>query len=153
TGLGMTTGVHYAQFESLTVDLGSGNDSFAIAGTHTGTTLVRGNGGDDTFVVGSLTSHGGGRVDGITRPLTIDAGSGNDVLTVDDTGSTTAKTGTLTATALTGLAMGGTLTYAGLEGLEIFLGSGNDQFAITGTMRQAGFQTVTTVSTGAGNDR
>ena len=46
-------------------------------------------------------------------------------MNVDDTGSTTAKTGTLTATTLTGMNMGPSgITYSGLATLNISLGSG-----------------------------
>ncbi len=63
-------------------------------------------------------------MDDIQGPLTIQGG-GNDTMNVDDTGSTSAKTGTLTATTLTGLNMGPSgIAYSGLSNLNISLGSG-----------------------------
>jgi hypothetical protein len=62
--------------------------------------------------------------DSMTGAVTV-VGTGNDTLNVDDTGSTIAETGTLTATTLTGLSMGpGGITYSGLSNLNINLGSG-----------------------------
>ena len=50
-------------------------------------------------------------------------------MNVDDTGSTIAKTGTLTATTLTGLNMGPSgIAYSGLANLNIGLGSGGNTF-------------------------
>src|SRR5262249_44404538 len=66
----------------------------------------------------------GGILDNIQGALTI-IGNGADTMNVDDTGSTTAKTGTLTAMTLTGLNMGPSgITYSGLANLNISLGTG-----------------------------
>ncbi len=55
-------------------------------------------------------------------------------MNVDDAGSTVVKTGTLTATALTGLNMGPSgIAYSGLANLRIDLGSGGNTFLITNT--------------------
>ena len=69
----------------------------------------------------------------IQGPLIIQ-GSGSDTMNVDDTGSTTGKTGTLTTTTLTGLNMGASgITYTGLSNLNINLGSGDDTFLVKST--------------------
>ena len=70
----------------------------------------------------------------------------NDLATADQSGA-------LTATTLTGLGMGATVTYGSLETLDMFLGSGRDTFTVSGTVKRAdGFRTVTMLNTGAGDD-
>ncbi|MCY2932455.1 MAG: calcium-binding protein, partial [Planctomycetota bacterium] len=77
-----------------------------------------------------------------------------DFATVYNDASTTNDSGALTASLLSGLNMGAAgMAYSNLEGLDIFLGSGDDTFGVTGTMtRGDGYQTVTMLSTGAGAD-
>jgi len=150
TGLGMgTAGITYSGLSGLKVNLGSGNDTFNIQSTNslTVTTLNTG-AGTNVINVGSLTPLTGGVVSGIQGALIV-VGSGSDTLNVDDTGSTLAKTGLLTATTLTGLGMGAAgITYAGLSVLQVNLGSGNDTFNIQST----NLTTVTTLNTGAGTN-
>ena len=99
--------------------------------------------------MGSLASSVGGIVDNIQGKLII-VGSGSDTLNVDDTGSETGKTGTLTLTTLTGLAMGEDgITYSGLSVLNISLGSGNDTFTINSVTPT----TTMTIDAGAGTDK
>jgi hypothetical protein len=90
-------------------------------------------GGSDLIKVGSTAGQTGnppGMVNTIQAALTV-TGNGTDTLNVDDTGSTVAKTGTLTPTTLTGLGMGaGGITYSGLAALNIKLGSGGNSLAI-----------------------
>ena len=70
-------------------------------------------------------------------------------MNADATGNTLAKTGTLTATTLTGLSMGPSgITYSGLANLNINLGSGGNTFLISNTA--AG--TTTFLNSGAGAD-
>jgi hypothetical protein len=107
----------------------TGPDVFHLQSTLAGsTTKVKGNGGNDTFDVGDQNHS----VDDIAGLLTVDGGNtGGDVMNVDDTGSSKAKTGTLTPTALTGLGMGPDgIRYAGLANLNINLGSGGNTFNI-----------------------
>jgi hypothetical protein len=71
-------------------------------------------------------------------------------MNVDDTGSTGAKSGTLTAATLAGLGMGaGGITYSGLHAININLGSGNDTFNIQSTQ---GVLATTTLNTGGGTN-
>ena len=169
TGLGMSDGIAYSELEDLNISLGSGGDTFTIASTHAGTTVLNTNAGadtvnvqtiagattvnagsgNDTINVGSLAAPdmGGGVVDGIRAPLTVSGGDGSDTLNVDDSGDTTANTGTLTATMLTGLGMSDGIAYSELEDINISLGSGDDFFTIAST--HAG---TTTLNTNAGND-
>jgi len=66
---------------------------------------------------------------------------------VDDTGSTGGKTGTLTASTLTGLLMAPAgITYHGLANLNINLGSGSDLFNVLAT------SPVTNLNTGPGTN-
>ncbi|HRI80895.1 MAG TPA: hypothetical protein PLF88_00510, partial [Opitutaceae bacterium] len=54
TGLGMSQGIAYANFAHLGIGLGSGNDSFTISSTHTGTTHFDAGAGNDTVQVVSI---------------------------------------------------------------------------------------------------
>ena len=68
TGLGLVSGgIAYSNVDTLTVDLGSANDTFTVASTMGGTTTVDGNGGNDLFIVQSATG-----------TLTVNGGSGDD---------------------------------------------------------------------------
>ena len=70
-------------------------------------------------------------------------------MNADATGNNSAKTGTLTATTLTGLSMGTSgIAYSGLANLNINLGSGGNTFLITNTA--AG--TNTFLNSGTGKD-
>ncbi|MHB1421755.1 MAG: hypothetical protein ACYC3I_00885 [Gemmataceae bacterium] len=110
---------------TTTVNSGTGSDTVNVQNTG-GTTIVNTGGGSNQNVVnvGSLAPATGGIVDGIQGALKI-IGNSADTMNVDDTGSTIAKTGTLTASTLTGLNMGSSgITYSGLANLNISLGSG-----------------------------
>ena len=168
TGLNMGSGgIAYSGLAFVNIDLGSGGNSFTIASTIAGQTLVNsgtGNdtvnvqttngpttvntgGGTNTINVGSLSPAVGGVVDLIHGALTVD-GSGPDTMNVDDTGSTIAKAGTLTSTTLTGLNMGpGGVTFSGLAFVNINLGSGGNTFTIASTIPGSTF-----LNSGTGND-
>ncbi len=138
-------GISYNGLRWLNVSLGTGNDTFNVLSTSAATRLNTG-GGLNTTNVGSLAPGVGGIVDNIQGALTV-VGNGADTLNVDDTGSTTNKSGTLTDTTLTGLGMGsGGITYSGAGVLNVSLGSGNDSFAIN----EVSNPTVTTIDGGPG---
>ena len=121
TGLGLGAGINYSVVETLNINLGSGNDTFNVQSTNaiTVTTLNTGS-GTNTINVGSLTpTLSGGIVDNIQGALII-VGSGSDTLNMDDTGSTIDKSGTLTATTLTGLGMGGSAGLGNVTATSIF---------------------------------
>jgi hypothetical protein len=125
-GLGSTitvAGVIYAPF--ATILGGDENDTINLTNVAANTiTLVNTGGGVNVVNLGSLVPLTGGVLDLIQGPLTVQ-GSGADTMNADDTGSTTAKTGTLTAMTLTGLNMGPSgITYSGLANLNINLGTG-----------------------------
>jgi hypothetical protein len=108
-----------------------GNDVFNVQATAGPLTVVTGTGvSGNTINVGSLAPATGGTLKNIQGALTV-TGAGSDTLKVDDTGSTVARSGTLTPTTLTGLGMGtGGITYNGLSVLNVNLGSGGNTFAI-----------------------
>ena len=172
TGLGMAGGIVYGTIETLDIDLGSGADGFTIESTHAGTTSLDTGAGndtvnvwsasgetsvntgadDDTVKVGNLAPATGGTVNGVGAPLVISGGEGTDALDVDDTGDADPNSGVLTATTLSGLGMADSMSYLDFETLQISLGAGGNQFAITGTMRRDDVGTMTTVNSGDGDD-
>ena len=172
TGLNMgPAGITYSGLANLNIDLGSGGNTFLISNTAAGTTtlLNSGTGADTVNVnatssattvntgggsnvnvvnVGSLEPATGGIVDYIQGALIV-VGNSADTMNVDDTGSTIAKTGTLTSSALTGLNMGPSgITYSGLANLNIKLGSGGNTFFISSTA----VPTSTFLNSGTGAD-
>src|SRR5262249_39140950 len=93
---------------SVMINGGDDNDLISLTNVTPGTvTTVNTGGGVNTVNVGSLQppTPNNGILNNIQGPLTI-VGNGADTLNVDDTGSTAAKSGTLTPTTLTGLNMG-----------------------------------------------
>jgi FG-GAP-like repeat/FG-GAP repeat len=172
TGLNMgAKGITYSGLANLNIYLGSGGNTFLIANTAaatntflnsgkgadtvnvratTGPTTVNTGGGANKNIVnvGSLEPAVGGFIGPIKGALIV-AGNGHDTMNVDDTGSTVAKTGTLTGTTLTGLNMGPSgITYGGLSILNISLGSGVNTFTVANTATGA----TTTLNSGAGKD-
>ncbi len=150
TGLGMgAAGITYSGVANLNISLGSGGNTFNVQSTFTGTVTKLTTGtGTNTINIGSLAPATDGIVDNIQGALIV-IGSGTDTMNVDDTGSSGDKTGTLSATTLTGLGMGaGGITYSGLTTLNITLGAGDDTFTITGINTP----TVTTVDGGSGDN-
>ena len=172
TGLNMgPSGIAYSGLANLNISLGSGGNTFLISNTAAGTTtfLNSGTGADTVNVhatsgtttvntgggsnhnivnVASLEPMTGGIVDNVQGALTV-VGNSADTMNVDDTGSTMSKTGSLTASALTGLNMGPSgIAYSGLANLNISLGSGGNTFLISNTA--AG--TTTTLNSGTGTD-
>jgi mucin-19 len=169
TGLNMgPEGITYTGLATVNVSLGSGTNTFLVATTHTGQTTVNtgtgtntvnvqtisgptsinGLGTLDTINVSSTAPTPGGVVNQIDAVLSVSGGSGVNTVNVDDTGSTVAKAGTLTANALTGLEMLGLLSYSNLTNLNIALGSGGNTFKVIDTSAV----TSTAIKTGTGKD-
>ncbi len=124
------------------------NVQSTLAGSTTAvdTGLIAGS-GYSFFHVGSLAPNSGGVLNNIAGPLLLNGGSGLDVATVDDSGSSSARTGTLTGTAISGLGTAG-ITDLGMRSLNIALGAGNDSLLVAGTDSAS-----TAINTGGGNDR
>jgi hypothetical protein len=153
----------YADGNNDTVNLARGLDTtptIVFALLHNDTVNVRAVGGPMTInsLVGPTTinvsSTAGlpgnppGVVNGIVGPVTVN-GSGLDTLNVSDTASTANKAGFLTDTRLTGLGMGQGITYHGLRNLNVYLGAGDDTFAIN----EINPPTATLVDGGPGDNR
>ena len=87
-------------------------------------------GGNDTVNVSSNALSNTGTLNTILGHLTIDGqGGATDTVNVSDQQDATDNTGALTSTDLTGLGMVPQgITYAGLEFLNIVLGTGSDDF-------------------------
>ena len=148
-GLGMTNGIAYSNAEILNIELGSGADTFTIESTHNGQTDLNTNAGDDTVRIKTisgitnvntgndndsvLVADNNNTVNNIAAQLTLDAAAGTNTLTVNDSGDTTANTGTLTSTRLTGLGLTGGINYNGFQTLDIQLGIGSDNFTVNST--------------------
>ena len=140
------------RIETTTVYLRGGADRFAARSLESAL-LLDGGSGDDEILVGSNANeatgaNAGGVLDAIDATLSVFGADGFDVVTFDDTGDTAANTGTLAATTLSGLGLGGTLTYGTFELVTLALGSGGDALRIHSTAGGA----LTTVRTGAGID-
>ena len=147
-------GITYQDFESMNVLLGSGNDRLTVTATHAGTTtidlgagndnadirgvdgdtVIRGNDGDDRFIVSDrapLTT--GGLTTSINRNLALYGEAGNDRMIVDDSGETRDTRLDLTASTLDIEYMAGTISYGTMEDILIRSGAGNDIFNVSGT--------------------
>ncbi len=150
TGMGMgPQGITYGRLGTLGIFLGTGGAAINVQSTTAPTTtyIIASTGNPNTFNVGSLAPASGGVVDNVAGPLVI-AGGGADVMNVDDTGSTKAKTGRLTATTLTGMGMGPQgIAYFGLKSLNVFVGTGGDTINVQSTAAP----TTTTIDPPAGS--
>ncbi len=169
TGLGMGGSITYGTIATLNIGLGSGGDVFTIQSTHVGTTNLNANDGDDVVNVQTIAGptflntgtdddtinvgDTGDTTDQISALLTIDGGApsaGSDILNIFDSGDTTDNIGFLTddgvTTRITGLEMALGIEYIDIEDLNVFLGSGNDIFNVSGT------GSATWIYAGAGGD-
>jgi len=147
TGLNMTGTLSYDTFETLTLNLGAGDDNFSIRSTHDGATNLFAGAGMNTVTIGSAATSLGGLLDNIAGLLTITGGTASDILILDDSADTTNNTGALTSTMLTGLGMTGQIVYADIDDLQLLLGAGDDTFTIEST-----HDASTMLRTADGND-
>jgi hypothetical protein len=173
-GLALATPIAYSGFAHLDLLLGSGRDVLVVQGTHAGSTHIdTGDGddqisvqantgalsidagaGDDRLLLGSAAPWYGGVLDGLVGALTLVGGSGSDALSLDDSGATQDRSGTLAAAQISGFGLGDGVAYSAFEALELLLGSGADQVQVTGTPRAGAWDaTVTSIDTGAGDDQ
>ena len=152
TGLGMgASGITYSGLAHLNINLGSGLDTFNVQSTAaiTVTTL---NTGSDAFAnvvnIGNLAHI----VDGVQGHLIVQ-GNGSDILNVNDSGSSAVKTGLLTDTDLTGLAMGLLgITYHGVDVMNVQLGTTPSNVQGNAFDIQSTGARTTNVYAGDGND-
>ncbi|MGB7961606.1 MAG: calcium-binding protein [Propionicimonas sp.] len=138
TGLGMSDGVVYLGLEALQLTLGSGGDTLIVRGTSTLTTSIDTGLGPDTVRFGSGPAGLGGDLTGIAGQVTVNGNGGSDTVVLDSTGSNADLIGTLSATRITGLGLVDWIDYLAAELLQVFLGSGSDTLAVTGTSATTG---------------
>jgi hypothetical protein len=153
----------YQTLENVVVNLGSGNDTFTVQSTHSGSTTVRANSGTDIINVQSISGPtsaiggagadtinvGTGIVDGIQAVLTIDGQSDNDIVNINDNTDANPNTGSLTAQSVSGLGMdpNGRVDYISVETLNVNLGTVADVLTVIST-----FDQVTNINGNSGND-
>jgi acrosin len=170
TGLGMVGGLTYQGVGALNITLGSGNNTFTIASTNSGTvTSLHGGSGvnsinvqnissattvttqanaSDVINVGLSSGWQGWGTNGLQGLLTI-AGNGRDIMNVYEEGAPGPVFNTLTANTLnpgTGQQSQG-ITYTGVAGLNVFLAGSNANFTVVSTNAS----TVTTINVISGN--
>jgi hypothetical protein len=116
-GLGTTGGIFFDanHLASITLNGSDLGGSFFVSATRAGMPVtINGGVGTDTFHVGSFTD----TLDTIQGPLTVNGEGGTDSLFINDQGSTTAHTYSITATSVarSGAA---TINYTGIENLQL----------------------------------
>ncbi len=134
TGLGMAaTGVIYGGIKSLNLKLGTAVDTVNVLSTASITTsTITAQVPNNLWNIGSnAPNQGNGFVDGVSGPLILN-GDGNDVMNVDDVGTTNAKNAVLTDSTLTGLGAG-PISYFGMTLLTINLGAHGNTLTATVT--------------------
>ncbi|MDB5294675.1 MAG: hypothetical protein JWO31_658, partial [Phycisphaerales bacterium] len=124
-----------------TIVTGPALNAVRVRATRAALTVTSGAGASDTVTLGR-----DGSADAVAGPVAV-VGNGSTRLDVDDAAATAGKTGSLTPTALTGVAPAA-VTYGGVATLTIALGGGDDAFTIDNTAAA----TATSVSTAGGND-
>ena len=156
---------------SLTVNGGTGGNTFTVANTPTGvakptTTLNSGTGADTVTVqatTGPLTVEGqngldtvtignAGSVQGIMAPVSVSNQKSFTALSVDDSADAVARMATITAAAITGLAPAA-INYVenDLSSLTVKGGTGGNTFTVMDTPNGAALPT-TTLDSGTGAD-
>ena len=124
------------------IDTGTGADAVQVDAAAGVLQLELGD-GDDRLALGEAARGLGG----LPAAVQVDGGDGHDALDLlADDGSGDALTGRLGAQQATGLGLGGTLAFGGVESLALHLGAGDDQLDVDGTPAE------TTVDAGAGAD-
>jgi Ca2+-binding RTX toxin-like protein len=135
--------VTYANFGSLTLDTGAGNNATYIDSTAPGTTTVNGGPFDDSIYVTPTSEN----LADLGGSLTVDGGAGSDALSLWDISNPGDAIYTVTATSLSRAGVPA-ITYANLESVYFSMGSGTDVVNVEGTA--AG--TPLSIVAGAGHD-
>jgi Ca2+-binding RTX toxin-like protein len=165
-----TSGIDYYGVDQLHIELGSGDDVFNVQGTASGTTTqLDTNGGVDHVYVsseaavvagGPLPEHLTGTLAAVLGALSIDEGADaapGQSLMISDEGDASAKTFTLAAGSVTGLAPA-PITYRATGGdlaggITIWSGFGDDIATVLSVqVADDGRNEITTLNTGLGND-
>lgn len=142
--------MNYAGAEHLTVNGGSGDDSFVIRSTNANTrTTVNAGAGADSFWVGDEAD----TLDGIQGTLTLTGGNvpgyAVDTVVFRDQGSSAARNYTLRADRILARTGSAQIAYAEFEGLTLNTGSGADFVGVLATVPGM----TVNLNLGAGNDR
>jgi hypothetical protein len=145
TGM-LPSSINYATttLSSLTIDGGSGGNTFNVLSTAAGTTVTINAGtGSDTIIVGNPTLADAGPVTVNGRP------GGSTTLIVDDHGTSTSETYTVTATSVSRTsAGGGTISYSNVHNLIVKVGTATEVVNVLGTPAN----TSVTLNAGGAND-
>jgi len=154
--------VYYDGFEALTIDGGSGNNTYSIEGTAAGTlTNVNASSGADTFLIhatalGSATSFNAGTGNdtftftdptNVKGSATVHGDGDQDTLYLDNRETSDNWDFTVSSTAVTRNGMA-TISYGTLEGISIESGSGVDSLTVLSTA----YGTPVTFDAGWGSD-
>jgi hypothetical protein len=135
---------------SVVITTGADPDAVSLTNVTSATSIDTG-ANADAIRIGSLasaTTNAGGVLDQVAANLTVEGGSGDDTLSLDDSGDTRDNSGTVTATQVAGFGMTGTITYSGVDDLVITLGGGVD----TATIGSTASTTTTTIRGGDSAD-
>jgi uncharacterized repeat protein (TIGR01451 family) len=115
----------YADTTHLTLDGGTGGNTFNVHATGTPTTINDG-AGNDTVVVGNTAN----LLTGINSALTVNGQGGSDVLQVNDQADSSATTWTINSTSIT-LPSGVVISYDPVMSVILNGGLNNDFFNVT----------------------
>jgi hypothetical protein len=136
--------VTYNSLQGVVIDGGSGNVTYNIESTASGTPVtINAGAGDDTFNLAPT----GKFLDSIKGNLTLNGGGGNNTLNEYDQNDTFNDAYTVTATT-TSRNASALVTYSSIQSLVLNAGTGSLTFNIQGT----GPGTAVTVNAGAGGD-
>ena len=140
---------------TTTISPGGGNNSVNVQST-AGPLIIKNTSNSqknvDTVLIGGNAPLGGGSLSGIVGPVTVANVSGTDVLTVDDSNDSTARTYNINRTAMGGAGLP-TILYSSLTSLTLNGGSGGNTFNISGTApNTSGYSANTTINTGSRAD-
>ncbi|MFO0807997.1 MAG: hypothetical protein U0746_05200 [Gemmataceae bacterium] len=126
----------YAGTESLTINLGSGDDTVRVASTPSAAAVaILGGDGDDAFTVGDATPS----VDAIRGSVVIDGGAGANTLLITDAGNVNPKRlnvapnavdDTMTDAGGAFFGLGATLTFGQFPAVVFQLGQGSDSVSV-----------------------
>ncbi|HVK07343.1 MAG TPA: hypothetical protein VM597_01065 [Gemmataceae bacterium] len=133
----------YSRVEDLRLEASGGDDTITVLGTPTSLALtIHAGPGHDEIVLGD-----GSFAFNIGGPVTLDAGGGADLVRIDDTRAAGASRHSLSATRYeVGSRLDRSLTYAGVEVLELDGGAFADTFTVES------ISAATMIDAGAGND-
>jgi hypothetical protein len=119
--------INYSGVSSVTLDGGTGADTYNVSGTASGTsTTINAGTGNDTVNVGSATSS----LDSVQGALNVNGQAGTDVLNISDQAATTGHTYTLNGSTLTrnGAAA---ITFGTFGTVNLTAGSHDDALVLT----------------------